>query len=370
MSETFDSQTAGSQTTGPEAMRPDGIRPLTLGEILDRTTQLYRRNFLSFAGIAALPTAVILAVMIPVLALAGIGGVAITKNAVLGGTLLVFVVLLGVVLFAVAIAATVISQAALVRASIAAFNGQTFRVREALKSAWPQFWRYLWLLILQGIFVGLIPGALAAVAIGIVFLLARAAGGGIGANAAAGFGVFLIVAAALVIIVMRALTYSLGMPACVQEDKPAWDSLERSKKLSKGARGRIFLMFLLVWLLAMVVSMIGYVPMMIVTIAAAAMGQKAGGGGTAVVLMVTAEILNLLVNFAIQTLITPVYMIGLVLFYFDQRIRTEGYDIEWMMQRAGLTNAAPASAETGHGQPPITPGAVQDTAPDPGTLNG
>ncbi len=29
------------------------LRPLTLGEILDRTAQLYRTNFLLFAGIAS-----------------------------------------------------------------------------------------------------------------------------------------------------------------------------------------------------------------------------------------------------------------------------------------------------------------------------
>jgi hypothetical protein len=31
-----------------------------------------------------------------------------------------------------------------------------------------------------------------------------------------------------------------------------------------------------------------------------------------------------------------VYSIALMLFYYDQRIRHEGFDIEWMMQRAGL----------------------------------
>lgn len=31
------------------------LRPLSLGEILDRTFTLYRRNFLLFAGIIAIP---------------------------------------------------------------------------------------------------------------------------------------------------------------------------------------------------------------------------------------------------------------------------------------------------------------------------
>jgi hypothetical protein len=36
-------------------------------------------------------------------------------------------------------------------------------------------------------------------------------------------------------------------------------------------------------------------------------------------------------------LIGPIYSTGLTLFYYDQRIRKEGFDIEWMMQAAGLT---------------------------------
>jgi len=37
------------------------LRPLTLGEILDRTFSLYRRHFLLFLGITAIPQLLILA---------------------------------------------------------------------------------------------------------------------------------------------------------------------------------------------------------------------------------------------------------------------------------------------------------------------
>ena len=40
--------------------------------------------------------------------------------------------------------------------------------------------------------------------------------------------------------------------------------------------------------------------------------------------------------FLSSTFIGPIYSIGLTLFYYDQRIRKEGLDIEWMMQAAGL----------------------------------
>jgi hypothetical protein len=36
--------------------------------------------------------------------------------------------------------------------------------------------------------------------------------------------------------------------------------------------------------------------------------------------------------------------IALTPLYYDQRIRKEGFDIEWMMQSAGMTEAASAPA--------------------------
>jgi hypothetical protein len=36
------------------------LRPMNLGEILDRAFEIYRKKFLLFAGIAALPAAVML----------------------------------------------------------------------------------------------------------------------------------------------------------------------------------------------------------------------------------------------------------------------------------------------------------------------
>ena len=35
---------------------------------------------------------------------------------------------------------------------------------------------------------------------------------------------------------------------------------------------------------------------------------------------------------------------GLTLFYYDQRVRMEGYDIEWMMQAAGMNAGLYAAA--------------------------
>ena len=36
-------------------------------------------------------------------------------------------------------------------------------------------------------------------------------------------------------------------------------------------------------------------------------------------------------------MLVPVFSIALVIFYYDQRVRKEGFDILWMMQQAGLS---------------------------------
>jgi hypothetical protein len=42
----------------------------------------------------------------------------------------------------------------------------------------------------------------------------------------------------------------------------------------------------------------------------------------------------------VQTLLGPIYPIALTLFYYDQRIRHEGFDIERMMETSGMIATA------------------------------
>lgn len=327
------------------------LRPSTLGEILDRTAQLYRRNFLLFAGVAAAPTGVLVAVFAVGGGLVGAANVATHSTLSASAMTALLVLALLFVGLPVGIAATVISHAALTHTAVNTHMGRRLTIRGAFKTVWPRFWRYLWLLMLQAALAGLIPGV-AVIAIIAGMLAAQSIfGNGTGGSAAVGFLAFLLIMAAFVYMVWRALGYSMGMAACVVEDKPAWESLARSEKLCSGTRGRIFVMGLLVWAISIVLSMITYIPMLIVVGAATAAG---GGAQYAAITTAVAEILQLLSNFVLQTLVTPVYMIALVLFYYDQRIRTEGYDIELMMEQAGLTGVGTAAVAI----PPVSANAV------------
>ena len=55
------------------------------------------------------------------------------------------------------------------------------------------------------------------------------------------------------------------------------------------------------------------------------------------------EAIELLVQFAATTLVAPIASIALCLFYIDERVRREGYDIELMMQRSFAASPQPVA---------------------------
>jgi uncharacterized membrane protein len=131
--------------------------------------------------------------------------------------------------------------------------------------------------------------------------------------------------------VLMALRYSVAVPACVVEDLKARKALRRSIDLSKGSRGRIFLLGLLIFVLQMGLVLLAQVFFIVVAV-------KSHG-----VMPVWVRVLQQIVGFFTNSFIGPMYAIGLALFYYDLRIRKEGFDIEWMMQAAGLTVPQPVA---------------------------
>jgi hypothetical protein len=322
------------------------FRPSTLGEILDQTAQLYRRNFWLFAGVAALPIGTVFAITAIGGALFGVSAVALRAGNLVTPASIGLAILIVLIAVPVYIAAAVFSSAGLTEAAARTHRGEKTTIRGALASVRPRFWRYLGLIFLQGIVVAFIPAVLAGMAIGALIFLGTLAGAGTSTSVALGFLAVLIGIAAFAAIIWLILCFSIGLPVCVVENRSAWDSLQRGWSLGKGTRGRIFVMFLLVLALAMGVSMISAIPSAIILFTAAANGTAAATGSAA---FLVAEITRAVLDLVLQVALAPVSAIALVLFYYDQRIRKEGFDIEWMMQQAGLTQTA-ASAPMAAGQ--------------------
>ncbi|MDR3749966.1 MAG: glycerophosphoryl diester phosphodiesterase membrane domain-containing protein, partial [Terracidiphilus sp.] len=125
--------------------------------------------------------------------------------------------------------------------------------------------------------------------------------------------------------ILMGLRYALALPACVVEDLKARPALRRGIQLSKGARGRIFVLGLLIGVIKLGLVM---VTQLFILIAAFKHHGQLGPGLTA---------LSQVISFFTTSFLGPIYATGITLFYYDQRVRKEGFDIEWMMQAAGLT---------------------------------
>jgi uncharacterized membrane protein len=320
------------------------LRPLTLGEILDRTAQLYRANFLLFAGIASVYAGTLLILGLLQIGLAELLRIQHMTDRLQWLTLAVA----GVELFAMFLLAG-ISVAANNRAVAWVHLGESATIRAAYAGVLPRAGRYLWLMTIAFVVVWL---PLALVYFGffgmILFYLPKgfmAHPDASNQKAMLVFGiaslvsVLLIVPAAIYTILMG-LRYALAVPACVVENLPARAALRRSIQLSKGSRGRIFVLGLLVGIIEF--GLVAITQSFFIIVAIKSHQQLPAG----------LRALQQLVGFVTNSFIGPMYATGLTLFYYDQRIRKEGYDIEWMMQAAGLTPPVPAPAQPAEAQEP------------------
>jgi uncharacterized membrane protein len=306
------------------------LRPLTLGEILDRTAQLYRTHFLLFAGIASVYAGVLL-----VLSLIQIGVQEIMRSynmtsqiqwVTVAGILVMWPVIIIVGGFAVAANNRAVSWVHL---------GEPATIRAAYRSILPRLGRYLWLMVITTFIVWIPFGVLYAGYTVFLILYARPKGlfnpGTVQRDPQTliVFGLVtlalgILMFAAVVYAILMGLRYSLAVPACVIEDLKARRAIRRSIELSKGSRGRIFLLGLLVVAIQLGLGLITQGLFLV------AMFRHNGELSAAM------RVLQQLVAFCTNTFVAPIYATGFTLFYYDQRVRKEGYDIERMMRAAGL----------------------------------
>jgi len=312
------------------------LRPLTLSEILDRTAELYRAHFGLFAGTSA----------IFAMAMLGIQLLYVRSLVLMGYPNLMANVRWGT---AVAAIAEVLAMMVLAGLSIVAINravswvylDQPASIREAARSVLPRLRRYLWLMTTVA-FRAWSPLAVFYVAYFVLLLTLMphdlltnpaAAQNAARQNPAVfmEFGAGMLILAPLILLaagygVFMSLRYSLAVPASVVENLATGKAIRRSVELSKGSLGRIFVLALLVGLIRLLLGLLFGFPLII-------LGVKHPGQAMPIHWL----LLQQLGIFLSNALIGPIYAIGLTLFYYDQRIRKEGFDIEWMMQAAGLT---------------------------------
>lgn len=253
------------------------FRPLSLGELLDRTFQLYRNHFLLFVGIAAvsyLPRFVVSEVL---LILTRGSGTATTRAG-----LTLFGTFVGVILALVAVAAC---QASTVTAVSVVYLGQKITV-------WGSYSRIL----------GLIPRVILVM---------------IGLGIGIGIGLILLVVPGIILALMWALT----IPVVVLENADLREALSRSSELTKGHRGRVFMIYLLFMILTYVTFFVLESP--VIALVATKGPRAVVGAGVAT--------LTSALSLIAECLVTPLMTIAISLMYYDERVRKEAFDIHFMM---------------------------------------
>jgi hypothetical protein len=277
------------------------LRPLSLGELLDRTFFLYRRHFLLFIGIAAVPYLVIL---VPVLAglvlyrlLAHSSPSFVPAAAVVGIVLIILVAMAVFVAFLYSAGASVFAVSEI-------YAGRHASIRGSFRLVRGKEWILLGVMFLSGL---IIMGGFLALIIPGIYLMCR---------------------------------IPLATAAAMIEDIGPGDAIGRSFFLTKDFAGRSALIYLLAVSLQYGVGLMFQMPFLVLTAVTAKQSH----------LMLLWTVLGQVGGLLGGILVAPVHTIGFALFYYDLRIRKEAFDLQMMMQAIG---ADPVPPPITGGTPPV-----------------
>lgn len=312
------------------------LRPMSTGEVLDRTFYLYRNNFVLFAGITLVAS--ILSLVVRLVMLFGFGSE--TAQASTRGFPLYFL-LTTVINFATYLVVHSLASGATVHAVSLVHLGRSASIHQSYSEIKSLFLRIF------NIVVSVFIRAAGPTIIVYILLLyvsfsmlqgARENPGSstviLGAFLA--LGLILALIAALVWMIRTFARYAFAVPACAIEKVSAGDALKRSKFLTKKSIGRVVLVFLLTGLIAFA---LGYVFQLPVYLAHGTFWL------TPNLHLSRLYFVGLyLADFLAGSLAGPIATIAIALLYYDERIRKEAFDLQWMMQSIEPSAAQAATA--------------------------
>jgi len=284
------------------------LRPLSIGELLDRTFSLYRRNFLLFVGISAIPQLLVLALqLVQVILMPSKVGVARPTAEEFQAASPVFTIVgvagaivLGLVGIIVYFIAYLFSQGGSVFAVSELYLGRATTIGQSLSRVRGELGSLFGVIFLNGLVTGL------------CFLLLIIPG------------------------IYMACRLCVCIPAALLENLGPRESLERSFGLTKDNAGRAFLILLLYVVILYAALLLFDIPM--------AIGVASAARDPGMLRVWTA--LMQVGNFIATVLVTPVFTIATSIFYFDLRVRKEAFDLQLMMNPLAQGVPAPRSASS------------------------
>jgi len=225
--------------------------PKTFGQILDRVYRLMRDHLKLLVSIAAFPSFLLMLMVGSIEAVLWVPMIRqwpkpLPPEAIFLYLTPAFMIPAFIVTTLLCLAIFSIYAAAASYASTRADSGFKVTVGESYGLAWRRGKRHLWLLLLCYLYAFLPLLVIELAAILVAAVLAR--GGGT-SNPAMFILIPLAVLAYIATTVygiVMALRLSLAFPACVEEGLTARAAINRSFQLSRGAKGRIFLVVLVI----------------------------------------------------------------------------------------------------------------------------
>jgi hypothetical protein len=321
------------------------LRPLSFGELLDRIFSLYRRHLWLFVGIMAIPSMITVAMAFllpssqqPFPVAENGSGPDPAQLAGFAGGLIVGILIMSVVywvVYSIALGATSFAvsevqqgRSATVRGSYQRMSGKIWRLIGIVLSIFLRAFGLVVLLTMASTLVAIALGSFASPVLGGIL-------GGL-------FGVLgWLVGMGLAVWII--LGYGVAIPAAILEDIRGREALKRSMLLTKGHRGKVFLILLLTSVLTYASIFIFQGPFWL------ASAFLAAGNRSSVLL----AYLSAISGGVAGAFVGPLMMIGLALLYFDLRIRKEGLDLQLMMDTLDqdtIADAPPASSRP----PPVS----------------
>ena len=287
------------------------LRPMSLGELLDRTFTLYKRNFWLFAGIVSLPYLLLMVVNVGFELMGKGGGVIEPKGggvpsasfflgAFLGGFIFLFFYAL----------VTGAAHAATVFAVSDLYLGRLASVRDSYSRMGTKVFRIVWMFILFLLVI-------------IVSFVAIVVVAGVLRSPAIVFAGMILAFILIFIILCRA---AVAVPSAMLEDSGAIRSISRSFELTRGHGFQVFLILLFVAVLSYVGILIFQAPFLYLEVDARKAHQALSFG---------LVILKNLSVFLSEVLVGPIGTIAFCLMYYNLRVRKEAFDVQHLMASLG-----------------------------------
>lgn len=304
---------------------------MTMGQMLDRIIRLMRAYWRLFACIAAVPSVIVMAPSLGVMALWMIIIIPqITAQAGVPPHIpmyfpFLFILanyLIPIPLFALYVPAGIF-------AAVQANLGVRVTFRQAYAEAFRHYGRYLWLMVLLFLYVVAPVVVFGALIGGGALLIEHSAQPG-----SAPVAMLLLIPAAILALlgffvycILIMLRFAVAFPVSVAEGLTAQAALRRSAALTCGARGRIFLVMLVVYAAMYVAGMVIIIPFGVIGSvgALAAMAAHVRAGSAAFYILIALGAVIYLLLMVVYAAVTYAALnTALAVIYHDQRWRKDG----------------------------------------------